>query len=492
MANSAGTRPSCMTFLQGEAACFDRIDPILGSTASSAPACTAADATRAVNTAARAFAAWSATAPAERRRILMRAAEILRDSEHRIAPLMMAEIGAPRAWIRMNMRLASEHLEEAAALTTQAFGHVTQDMRAFAFREAVGVCLAIAPWNAPLVLASRAVATALALGNTVVLKASELSPATHLLIGQILTEAGLPEGVLNIVTHPPETAGEVVEALIAHEAVRRVNFTGSTRVGRLIAETAARHLKRCLLELGGKAPFLVLEDADLDLAAEEAAFGAFMNQGQVCMATDRIIVVEPVADRFAALLAAKAQRLRAGDPRSGKWPLGPIVSPQVARRLSDLVGDAERRGARIRAGGAANGVFMDATVIDHVTPGMAVYHEECFGPIATICRAVSDAEAVFIANDTAYGLSSAVFSRDLDRAMRIARQIDAGICHINATTLSDRADMPFGGVKDSGYGRFGGRAALDEFTETRWISLGPSGPRPGFGEEAREGNGETT
>lgn len=491
MVNSQRARPSCMTFLQGEAAHFDRIDPVLGSIASSAPACTAADATRAVNTAARAFAAWSATPPADRRRILMRAAQIIASSHDRIAPLMMAETGATGAWIQMNMRLAAEHLEEAAALTTQVFGHVTQDMRAFAFREAVGVCLAIAPWNAPLVLASRAIATALALGNTVVLKASELSPATHLLIGEILTEAGLPEGVLNIVTHAPEAAGEVVEALIAHEAVRRVNFTGSTRVGRLIAETAARHLKRCLLELGGKAPFLVLEDADLELAAAEAAFGAFMNQGQVCMATDRIIVVEAVADRFVDLLIAKARHLRAGDPRSGKWPLGPIVSPQVARRLSDLVTDAERRGARVLTGGAANGVFMDAIVIDHVAPGMAVYHEECFGPIATICRAKSEAEAVFIANDTAYGLSSAVFSRDLDRAMRVARQIDAGICHINATTLSDRADMPFGGVKDSGYGRFGGRAAIDEFTETRWISLGPSGPRDGFGTAAPQGEGET-
>lgn len=471
MTYNARQRPPCMSFLQGEIGMFDRIDPVLGTVAYSAPDCTAADAVCAANSAARAFCDWSKTAPQERRHILMATAKLIGQYQDRITSLMMAEIGATHERIAINIRLAQEHFEEAAALTTQSAGRVTQDMKAFSFREPVGVCLAIAPWNAPLVLASRAVATALALGNSVVLKASELSPGTHLLIGEILTKAGLPEGVLNIVTHRSDNASQIMETLISLEAVRRINFTGSTRVGRLIAEMSARHLKRCLLELGGKAPFIVLDDANLELAAEAAAFGAFMNQGQVCMSTDRIIVLDAVADRFVEMLVEKSRKLRAGDPRSGKWALGPLVSEQVARRLSELIVDAEKKGAHIVCGGQANGIFMDATVIDHVAPGMAVYEEECFGPIATICRASSEKEAIFIANDTNYGLSGAIFGHDIQRAMQIARQIDVGICHINTTTLHDRADMPFGGVKASGYGRFGGLAAIDEFTETRWITV---------------------
>ncbi len=311
---------------------FQRLDPATGLVASTAPACRRREAVLAASRAARSFSEWSRTPPAHRREILTRAAGLIGAHEPEIAATMQAEIGATPLWVRFNLDVGRQHLESAAAMVTQATGTVQRDPSglSFAFREPVGVCLAMAPWNAPFVLGMRAVATALACGNSVVLKASEICPQTHLLIGRILTEAGLPEGVLNIVTHAPEHAQEVVEALIAHPAVRRINFTGSTRVGRIIAETAARHLKRCLLELGGKAPLIVLEDADLEAAADAAAWGAFFNQGQICMATDRIVVMDSVAEDFIALLSARAARLRAGDPRQDACALGPLVSANVA------------------------------------------------------------------------------------------------------------------------------------------------------------------
>ncbi|MBL9051037.1 MAG: aldehyde dehydrogenase family protein [Tabrizicola sp.] len=463
-----------MAYLRAGWTSFDRLDPARGGVASTAPACGVREATAAANAAARAFAGWAATAPSERRRILMRAADMVTRHAGAIGQAMRAEIGATGDWIAHNLTVATAHLEEAASHVTQIDGRVSQDLTSFALREPAGVCLAIAPWNAPFVLGIRSVATALACGNSVVFKASELCPATHLLVGQVLADAGLPEGVLNIVTHAPDDAARVVETLIAHPAVRRINFTGSTRVGRMVAETAARHLKRCLLELGGKAPFVVLEDADLEAAAQAAAIGAFLNQGQVCMSTDRIVVMDSVAEPFARLLAAEARKYLAGDPASGEWALGPVISSTVARRLSDLLSDATQRGGQVLAGGRITGTFMDATVVDHVRPGMAIYAEECFGPIATICRASSQDDAIAIANDTDYGLSAAVFSRDIDRALGVARQIETGICHINAPTVHDRPDMPFGGVKASGYGRFGGPSTLDEFTELRWITI-PAG-----------------
>lgn len=459
---------------------FDRLSPVTGEVASTGPACRRKDAVAAANRAARAFASWSKTAPQERRAILNRMADLIDANAAEIRDAMQAEIGATEHWVRFNIEFSKKHAQAAADMTMRINGMVTQDPDGLSlcFREPVGVCLAMAPWNAPFVLAVRSVATALACGNTVVMKASEICPATHLLVGKILTQAGLPEGVLNIVTHAAEDAEEVVTALIGHEAIRRVNFTGSTRVGRIIAGVAAQHLKRCLLELGSKAPLVVLADADLDAAADAAAFGSFFNQGQICMSSDRIVVVDSIADAFIDKLCSRARRLRAGDPRDGGYALGPVVSAHVAGRLDALVQDAVAKGAKLLVGGEVRGTFMDATVLDHVTQGMAAYAEESFGPLAVICRARSEAEAISIANDTHYGLTASIFSRDTTRPLALARQIDSGICQINSPTLNDRPDLPFGGVKDSGYGRFGWPAVLDEFTELRWISL--SGKTPSY------------
>jgi len=325
------------------------------------------------------------------------------------------------------------------------------------------------------VLAARAIAYPIAFGNTVVFRASETSPHTHMLVAEACVEAGLPPGVLNLITNAPQDAPEVIDALIAHKAVRRVNFTGSTRVGRIIAQKAAFHLKRCLLELGGKSPLVVLDDANVDEAVKAAVFGSFLYQGQICMSTERLVVDEAVAEEFVAKFAARAAELSTGDPISNpNCVIGPMASKENGARLNALIDDALSKGAKIVAGGRAEGAIMPATVIDHVTPAMKIYDEETFGPITTVVRVRGVEEAVVVANDTAYGLSSGVFGRDVTRALDVAMRIDTGACHVNGATVQNEAQAPYGGTKDSGYGRFDGRAVIDEFTELKWITIEPS------------------
>jgi acyl-CoA reductase-like NAD-dependent aldehyde dehydrogenase len=340
-----------------------------------------------------------------------------------------------------------------------------------ALREPAGVVLGIAPWNAPVILGVRAIAVPLACGNTVVLKASEQCPRTHALIVEAFVEAGLGGGIVNLVTNAPEDAGEVVGAMIDHPAVRRVNFTGSTAVGRIIARRAAETLKPVLLELGGKAPMIVLEDADLDEAVKAAAFGAFMNQGQICMSTERLIVVDAVADSFVEKFKAKVATMKAGDPRVGGTPLGAVVDLKTVQHVRSLIDEAIADGAVQVNGGEADGVIMPAHVIDKVTPAMKLFRDESFGPVVAVVRARDEAHAIELANDTEYGLSAAVFTRDTARGLKVARQIKSGICHVNGPTVHDEAQMPFGGTKASGYGRFGGKAGIDAFTELRWITI---------------------
>jgi acyl-CoA reductase-like NAD-dependent aldehyde dehydrogenase len=460
---------------------FERIDPFTGEVASEAAAATIADAVAAAEAASRAFASWSTIGPSERRAMLQVAADVVASRAEDFAEAMIAEIGATPAWCEFNVRLAAAMLREAAAMTTQITGEVLASDRpdtiAMTVRQPAGVVLGIAPWNAPVILGVRAIAMPLACGNTVILKASELSPATHRLIGTALRDAGLPHGVVNVVTNAPQDAGKVVETLISHPAVRRISFTGSTRIGRLVAETAARYLKPILLELGGKAPLVVLDDADLDEAARAAAFGAFANQGQICMSTERIVVDEKVADAFLDRLAAKARSLPAGDPRAGDVVIGSLVNQEAAMRVRLLIDDALAKGARLVAGGEIAGTLVTATVLDGVTPAMRLYAEESFGPVVAVMRAKDVDDAVRIANDTDYGLAAAVFGRDIARALAVAKRVQSGICHVNSSTVHDEAQMPFGGTKSSGYGRFGGKAAIDAFTELRSITIATA-PQP--------------
>jgi len=457
-----------------DGAIFERRNPVTGEGVSRAAAASTADAATAAGAAHEAFRAWSAQGPGTRRNVLLEAAEILLARAGEVVARMMAETGCTEPWALFNAQLAADMLREAAALTTQVGGEVIPSDRPstllFTLREPVGVVLGIAPWNAPIILGVRAVASPLACGNTVILKSSETCPATHRLVGEVLRDAGLPPGVLNVLSSAPAGAPPLVQALVAHPTVRRVNFTGSSRVGRSVAEIAAAHSKPVLLELGGKAPVVVLDDADLDQAVAATAFSAFANQGQICMSAERAVVDESVADAFVERLARKARALPAGEPH-GPVVLGSLVSPEAAVRLGALVKDAVEKGARCVAGGQVKGTIMEATVLDGVRPAMRLFHEESFGPVVCVVRVRGVEEAIRVANDTEYGLSSSVFGKDLARALSVARRIEAGMCHVNGPTVHDEAQMPFGGMKASGWGRFGGRAAIEEFTELRTITV---------------------
>ena len=454
---------------------FSRINPYTGAPATTASAAGRQDAHAAVDAAHDAFALWSQTGPGERRAILSRASELITERQNEIAQTMIEETGATFGWGMFNCMLAAGILREAAAQTYGMLGEVIPSdvpgKLAMAVRAPAGVVVGIAPWNAPVILSARAVAMPLAFGNTVVLKASELCPRTHGHVAAAIADAGAPAGVINFLTNQPQDAADVVEELITHPDTRRVNFTGSTRVGRIIAEIAGRHLKRTLLELGGKAPLIVLADANLERAAAATSFGAFFHQGQICMSTERVVVDRSVAEPFAQLLAARAGALRVGDPRDAETQIGPLINNAALERVIELVEDAREHGARVLAGGAADGPCYPPPVQFDVGPEMRVYREESFGPLASIIPVDGVEHAIQVANDTEYGLSAAVFSENVPQALEVAQRVQSGICHINDATVHDEPQMPFGGVKDSGWGRFGGRAALEEFTELRWVTI---------------------
>ena len=457
-------------------ATFDRIAPTSGEIVTRGAAAGVKDSLAAVESASRAFAEWSKTGPGQRRTLLLKAADQIEARMNDFVAAMQAEVGANALWAQFNVMLAANLFREAAGLATQIQGETIPTDKpntlSMTLRQPVGVILSIVPWNGPVVLAARAIAYPIVCGNTVVFRASETSPRTHELIAEAVTAAGFPAGVLNFITHDLSTAPEAVEAIIAHPAVRRVNFTGSTAVGRIIGEKAGKHLKRCILELGDKSPLVVLEDAKLDDAVTAGVFGAFLYQGQICMTTERIIVDEKIADEYVAKFAARAQELPLGDPTlQSACVLGPVISMKAADRLKGLLEDAVAKGARIVAGGAGDGAMMPATVLDGVTSEMRIYSEETFGPIVSIIRAKDTEDAVHIANDTEFGLSAAVFGQNINRALDVAGRIQTGAVHINGSTVQNEAQAPYGGTKASGFGRFDGRAVIDEFTELKWLTI---------------------
>ncbi|MBV9164838.1 MAG: aldehyde dehydrogenase [Solirubrobacterales bacterium] len=454
---------------------YEQHFPYTGEPVGTAAAAGVQDARAAVEAAADAFGGWSRSAPAVRRQILSKAADLLLERQQEIAGIVTEETGGVFGWGMFNVELAAGMLREAAA---QAYGLVGEVIPsdvpgklAMGVRQPAGVVVSIAPWNAPVILATRAVAAPLAYANTVVLKASEVCPRTHAAVVRALMDAGLPDGAINLLTNDPADAADLVGELIAHPATRRINFTGSTRVGRRIAEQAGRHLKRVLLELGGKAPMVVLRDANLERVVAAASFGAFFHQGQICMSTERIVVDHSVADSLTQSLAARAGALPVGDPREATTAIGPLVNRAALERVSALVEDAVGKGAEVLSGGEANGPCFPPTVLKNVTPEMRLYAEESFGPLVAVVPVDGAEEAVHVANDTEYGLAAAVFSENVPAALELAQRIESGICHVNDTTVHDEPQMPFGGVKSSGWGRFGGRAALEEFTDLRWITV---------------------
>ncbi|MFL4474495.1 aldehyde dehydrogenase [Paeniglutamicibacter sp. MACA_103] len=454
---------------------FTTTEAVTGEPIAHVAAASVSDARGAVDAAALALPEWTAVSPGERRAILQRAAALLEERANELVPLMGREIGATAPWAGFNVHVATGMVQEAAAQTYAMIGDTIPSdvpgLFAMGVRQPAGVVIGIAPWNAPLILGVRAVVMPLAFGNTVVLKASEQAPLTQAMIVRTFIDAGVPAGVINLISNAPEDAAEVVEALISHPSTARVNFTGSTKIGRVIGEIAGRHLKRVVLELGGKAPMVVLADADLEKAAAAANFGAFMNQGEICMSTERLIVDTAVANAFTDKLVARASRLTVGAPEDPSSQLGPLVHAGARDHVIGLIEDAKAKGASVVCGGTYEGLYVRPTVLRGVTSEMRIYAEESFGPVVSIIEVDGVEAAIASANDSQYGLSAAVFTENTSTGLQVAQQIRSGICHINGPTVHDEPQMPFGGVGASGWGRFGSKASLEEFTELRWITI---------------------
>jgi acyl-CoA reductase-like NAD-dependent aldehyde dehydrogenase len=458
---------------------FEDHDPFTGEVVATVSAGSRDDARQAIDAAAEAFPAWSQTPPAERQRIFLKAADILESRGEEVGSWLTRETGSTFGFAMFQLQFVAGLFRQAAALAYQPTGEIIpSDTGAFAMgiRRPVGVVGSIAPWNAALILSARSLAAPIALGNTVVLKPSELSPYVGgLLWGEIFTEAGLPAGVLDIVTHAPGEAGAIGDELVESPHVPVINFTGSTEKGRLLAEAAGRNLKRILLELGGSNPLIVLADADLDSAVDATAFGAFLHQGQICMSARRIIVEEPIAETFVERLVAKTSGLKAGDPKEQDTIIGPLITEEAVALVKRRVDDAVEQGARVLAGGEADGPVYQATLLADAPKEFTSL--ETFGPVAAI-EVVADAEeAVALANETTYGLSAGILTSDPDRGLALAQQVQAGIVHVNDQPVADEPQMPFGGVKGSGLGRFGGTAAISEFTDLQWVTV-RSGTHP--------------
>jgi len=434
------------------------------------------DVKRAVDAADAAFPEWAALAPFARRAIFLKAADLLDARSEQVAEIMAHEAGATLPWALFNVGLGANILREAAAAITAPRGEVLsaqeEGVLGLAVREPLGVVAAFAPWNAPVILGVRAVAAPLAAGNTVVVKPSEDAPiACGLLIADILREAGLPDGVLNVVTNAREDAAAIAQALMADERVRAVNFTGSTGVGRIIGELAARHLKPAVLELGGKNAVLVLDDADVDYAVDAVTFGVFLNAGQICMSGDRILVHESLAEEFTRKFVEKTASLRSGDPAHPHTVIGPLVSAQAAQRVAGLVKDAVGKGATVLVGGEPEGAVHPATVLIGVPQDADLYRTESFGPVCVVATFADDDTAVALANDTENGLTCGIITENATHGLAVARRVRTGIVHINDQSVADEPQAPFGGVRASGYGRFGGRWGIEAFSNTRWVTV---------------------
>jgi acyl-CoA reductase-like NAD-dependent aldehyde dehydrogenase len=461
---------------------FQDLDPFTGDVVAEVPAGGADEARRAVETAAAAFPAWAEAPPAQRQAIFLKAADVLEGRRDEVVDLLARETGCTFGFAMFQMHFVPGLLRQAAALAYAPVGTVIPSDNpgtlAMGLRRPVGVVAAIAPWNAALILSARSIAAPLVLGNTVVLKPSEWSPVVGGTIWtEIFAEAGLPDGVLNVVTHAPGGAGPIGEVFTSHPAVRRINFTGSTKTGRLLAEAAGRNLKRVVLELGGYNPLLVLADADLDYAVDATAFGAFLHQGQICMSARKVIVERTIADEFTSRLAEKTKGLKAGSPSEPDTIIGPLINPDALATVRRRVDDAVAKGARVLAGGEAVGPCFQATVLADVPEDSELARDETFGPVLAVEVVGGEDEAVARANATAYGLSAGIITSDPDKGFALAQRLESGIVHVNDQPVGDEPQMPFGGVKDSGWGRFGGQAVVDEFTELRWVTV-QSGTHP--------------
>ncbi|MBV8897493.1 MAG: benzaldehyde dehydrogenase [Acidobacteriaceae bacterium] len=457
------------------------LEPATGQLLTSVGAATAEHASKAAHGAAERQKHWAVVPPRQKAEILRRAAAIFERDAERMAQFIVRETGGILPKAQHEVREAAMILHMASNLSLQPHGQVlpSQPNRiSLARRVPLGVVGVISPFNFPLILSMRAVAPALALGNAVVLKPDPRTPVTGgLFIAQVFEEAGLPEGILHVLPG----GSEVGEALCTHDKIAMVAFTGSTAAGRKVGEICGRHLKKVSLELGGKNALIITEDTDLDLAVTNTAWGAYLHQGQICMASGRVLVQRQVAAEFTAKLAAKARSLPVGDPAHEQVAIGPIISKGQLDRVHSIVTDSVAEGAILEAGGAHRDLFYAPTVLSSVDASMRAWKEEIFGPVACITAFDNDQQAVEMANDTEYGLSSAVICRSLSRANAIASQLHTGLVHINDQTVNDEVINPFGGFGASGNGTsVGGPADIDQFTQWQWVTIKDAPPQYPF------------
>jgi aldehyde dehydrogenase (NAD+) len=455
---------------------FDDLNPYTGETYAQVPAGTREDARQAIDAASAAFPDWATSPPGMRRQIFLKAADIMERRSDELVKAMMEEVGGTIGISMFQMGFVPGLYRMASNGGYDVKGEVIpadhKDSFFMAVRQPAGVVACFAPFNVPYILGSRSFAMPIAYGNTAVLKPSEEAPLTGgLLLAEIFEEAGLPPGVLNVITSTREAAADVGDEMIANPAVRRISFTGSTEVGRIIAEKAGRHLKRAVLELGGKDPLIILGDADLDYAVDAAVWGAFLHQGEICMSTERVIVEKSIAKEFVNRLEKRAKELPVGDPTNPGTAIGPLINQAAVDKVHSHVEEAVASGAHLVTGGTYDNLVYHPTVVTDVDPEMRLFREQTFGPVAPIVVVKDREEALAVANNSDYGLSAGIITKDFTRALDMALKLETGMVHINDQTVNDEPQAPFGGVKGSGYGRFGGQAALDEFTELRWINV---------------------
>jgi acyl-CoA reductase-like NAD-dependent aldehyde dehydrogenase len=461
---------------------FNDLNPADGSVWAEVPDASLTETTMALRAAQQAFAPWAALPFQQRSHYMIKIAEVVERRKDDLVEALRFEGGG---WIGKGMFEAGyvpEVFYAAAASNYAAMGEVMPSESgkfSLAVRRPMGVVTCISPWNFPSLLTARGIAFALAAGNTVVLKPSEETPYTGgLFFAEVFEEAGVPAGVLNVITCSRDNVQSVGDELIDHPAVKGISFTGSTPVGRMIAARAGAHLKKACVELGGKDALIVCEDADLERATQAANFGSFMHQGQICMSVEKILVQETIFQPFVERFVERASRLKVGDPtKDPSHVIGPLINDKQAAKVKEQIQDAVAKGATVALGGGVKGRYVEPTILLNVTPDMLVYRDETFGPVVPVIPFTTDDQAIAIANDTEYGLSSGVITRDESRALAIANRLETGMCHVNCSSVNDEPHVPFGGSKASGLGRHGGRWSHETFTETRWITL-ERGGRP--------------
>ena len=458
---------------------FDDINPSDGKVWAHIPDAGAVETKRAILAAHRAFPVWSSLRFQERAQVMLKIADIWDRRAQDFVNAAQYEGGGSYGKGMFEAGHVSETFRAAAGLCYGSIGEILPSQHgkfSTALRVPTGVVGVISPWNVPGILTSRGFAFAMAIGNTIVLKPSEETPyAGGLFFAEVLDEAGVPNGVFNVITASRGRTPEVGDELIDNPFVKGISFTGSTPVGRRIAAKCGAHLKKCCIELGGKDSLIVLDDADMERATSAASFGAFFHQGQICMSVEKVLVHEKIYEEFLQKFVARAGKIKTGNTAEKSNVNGPLINAKQVARVKSQLDDAVQKGAKIVLGGGINGLFVDPTILTNVTSDMDIWRDETFGPVAVLASFRNDAEAIILNNDTEYGLSCGIISRNEQRALDMSEHLETGMCHINCSSINDETHAPFGGSKASGIGRHGGKWAMETFSETRWITMDRGG-----------------